>query len=223
TEKERDELRTVIEELRRERGTIEGAVVQLESYYEPPSQALLLCSPARARKLDLETAVLMQEVMSMREEKADLNASVYQLEKEKEALEQRLAAILESQQQGQSGQATVQHLRTLKEAGAYEKKFADRDSRPHMRSRSKHSGERSADRGLPHQNLDLRQRSDPQSSNSNSMHNQERSRPKPEPKPQRLEAHVLDRVGRHSQVHAFRQRLAQMLDTSRHSSSHGSS
>ncbi|RZF48714.1 hypothetical protein LSTR_LSTR011344 [Laodelphax striatellus] len=229
TEKERDELRSLIEGVRRERATIEGTVVKLESYYEeqPPPPLLLSCSPARARKLDLETAVLMQEVMSMREEKADLNASVYQLEKEKEALQVRLAAVFDSQQVQSAGQATVQQLRTLKEAAAAEKKFGDRDSRsPHARSRSKHSAERSADRAL-HHNSDLRQRGhveqELQASNSMLAYNQERSKPKLEPKPQRLEAHVLDRVGRHSQVQAFRQRLAHMLDSSRNSSSHGSS
>lgn len=49
----------------------------------------------------------------MREEKADLNATIYGLEKEKESLELKLATM-ETQQQTQL--ATVQHLKMIHES-----------------------------------------------------------------------------------------------------------
>lgn len=51
-------LLQLIDNLKKERSNIEGTVVQLESYVEPPAPQPLI--PSLARKLDLETAVLIE-------------------------------------------------------------------------------------------------------------------------------------------------------------------
>ena len=63
--------------------------------------------PIESKTADLEIAVLVQELMAMREEKADLRAQVHLLEKEKKALD----LIISSQQaQEQALKTHIQHL-----------------------------------------------------------------------------------------------------------------
>ncbi|GFG35636.1 hypothetical protein Cfor_02558 [Coptotermes formosanus] len=100
-------LRDHIGKLKTERSTVRGTVVELESCHAEPVVSRQPVSLAEARKLDLETAVLMQELMAMREDKAELRARVYLLERERSALELKLSSQ-EAQQAAQ--QATVQHL-----------------------------------------------------------------------------------------------------------------
>ncbi|KDR23021.1 hypothetical protein L798_02176, partial [Zootermopsis nevadensis] len=100
-------LRDHIGKLKTERSSVKATVVELESCHAEPLVARQPISLAEARKLDLETAVLMQELMAMREDKADLRARVYLLEKERSALELKLSSQ-EAHQAAQ--QATVQHL-----------------------------------------------------------------------------------------------------------------
>ncbi|XP_069679820.1 colorectal mutant cancer protein isoform X2 [Periplaneta americana] len=100
-------LRDHIGKLKTERSSVRATVVELESCHVEPLVARQPISLAEARKLDLETAVLMQELMAMREDKAELRARVYLLEKERSALELKLSSQ-EAHQAAQ--QATVQHL-----------------------------------------------------------------------------------------------------------------
>lgn len=53
-----------------------------------------------ARKMDLELAVLMQELMSLREDKVELLAKLFALEKDKSAIELKLKYV-EGQQKAQ--------------------------------------------------------------------------------------------------------------------------
>ncbi|XP_023711663.1 colorectal mutant cancer protein isoform X4 [Cryptotermes secundus] len=100
-------LRDHIGKLKTDRSSVRATVVELESCHAEPLSTRQPMSLAEARKLDLETAVLMQELMAMREDKAELRARVYLLEKERSALELKLS----SQEAHQAAQeATVQHL-----------------------------------------------------------------------------------------------------------------
>lgn len=82
-------LRDHINRLKSERNTIKSTVVDLESPHIQPFSNVM--TVAEARKLDLETAVIMQELMSMREDKAELRARVHLLEKERSSQELRVA------------------------------------------------------------------------------------------------------------------------------------
>lgn len=90
---EETRIRDLIITLKTERESVKNTVSELESWSleslypsKPPSP----CDILEARKLDLETAVLMQELMAMREERAELRAQLFLLEKEKTSLELRL-------------------------------------------------------------------------------------------------------------------------------------
>ena len=83
---------------------LEPAPVQVDG----ESAAALTTTLARQDKTaDLETAVLVQELMSMREERSDLRARVFRLEREKHALEAALGS------QRAQEQALVAHLEQL--------------------------------------------------------------------------------------------------------------
>ncbi|GFT60433.1 colorectal mutant cancer protein [Trichonephila clavipes] len=82
-------LRDYITQLKNDRSAVRTTVVELESVYVDPTSK----DPPPiidAQKLDLENAVLMQELMAIKEEKAEFKAQVYLLEKEKTSLELQL-------------------------------------------------------------------------------------------------------------------------------------
>ncbi|XP_035209833.1 colorectal mutant cancer protein-like isoform X2 [Stegodyphus dumicola] len=84
-------LREYIVQLKNDRAAVRTTVVELESIHVDPINK----DPPTiidAQKLDLENAVLMQELMAMKEEKAELKAQVYLLEKEKTSLELQLSS-----------------------------------------------------------------------------------------------------------------------------------
>lgn len=66
-------------------------------------------SPAEARKLDLETAVLMQELMAMKEERAELRAQLFLIEKEKDSLGLRLRS---HESQEEAYRARINYLKS---------------------------------------------------------------------------------------------------------------
>ncbi|KAH9510240.1 hypothetical protein Btru_042527, partial [Bulinus truncatus] len=83
-------LRDHIQQLKSERAAVRTTVLELESIHVDP----ITFEPRRrieAQRLDLENAVLVQELMAVKEEKAELKAKSYLLEKEKRALELRLS------------------------------------------------------------------------------------------------------------------------------------
>ncbi|KAG7190612.1 hypothetical protein KM043_006699 [Ampulex compressa] len=85
-------LRRHIGRLKGERAMVRSTAVELESVHVEPLNSKNTISLAEARKLDLETAVLMQELMAMREDKAELRARVFLLEKERATIELKLNA-----------------------------------------------------------------------------------------------------------------------------------
>ncbi|XP_022253038.1 colorectal mutant cancer protein-like isoform X2 [Limulus polyphemus] len=112
TKVDEQRLRDYIHQLKTERSAVKTTVVELESVHidtgcREPSTLI------DSQKLDLENAVLMQELMAIKEEKAELKAQVYLLEKEKGALELRLSS---QEAQEQAYLVHIEHLKTeLKE------------------------------------------------------------------------------------------------------------
>ncbi|XP_020292102.1 colorectal mutant cancer protein isoform X2 [Pseudomyrmex gracilis] len=100
-------LRRHISRLKGERAMVRSTAVELESVHAEPLNSKTTISLAEARKLDLETAVLMQELMAMREDKAELRARVFLLEKERATIELKLNA---RDTQIAAQHATIQHL-----------------------------------------------------------------------------------------------------------------
>ena len=96
-------LKEWINQLKASRGSIQATLIKdLESHH--PEHDL---RPIESKTADLEIAVLVQELMAMREEKADLRAQVHLLEKEKKALD----LIISSQQAQEHALKThIQHL-----------------------------------------------------------------------------------------------------------------
>ena len=96
-------LRDIINQLKSLKTSIQATIIQeLETHH--PEHDL---KPNESKTADLELAVLVQELMAMREEKADLRAQVHLLEKEKKSLE----LIISSQQAQEHALKThIQHL-----------------------------------------------------------------------------------------------------------------
>jgi hypothetical protein len=87
TREEETRLKSYIQQLKSERLTVGSTVLVLQGIHDVPEpQTILSPDP----KLDLENAVLMQELMALKEEKAELKARNYLIEKEKKALELKI-------------------------------------------------------------------------------------------------------------------------------------
>ncbi|XP_050302509.1 colorectal mutant cancer protein isoform X2 [Anthonomus grandis grandis] len=99
-------LREHVSRLKAERSNIQGTYVTLEST-QVENAPVRPSSCQEARKMDLEMAVLMQELMGLREDKVELLSKLFVLEKDKNALEIKLKYV-EGQQKAQS--ATLKNL-----------------------------------------------------------------------------------------------------------------
>ncbi|XP_076252292.1 colorectal mutant cancer protein isoform X2 [Rhynchophorus ferrugineus] len=99
-------LREHVSRLKAERSNIQGTCVALEST-QVENTPVRPSSSQEARKMDLEMAVLMQELMGLREDKSELLSKLFLLEKEKNSLEHKLKYV-ETQQKAQS--ATLKNL-----------------------------------------------------------------------------------------------------------------
>ncbi|XP_060602738.1 colorectal mutant cancer protein-like isoform X1 [Ruditapes philippinarum] len=100
-------LRDYIQRLKSEQSTVHLTVMELESVHCEPE--LDRKCKNDAHRLDLENAVIMQELMAMKEEKAELKAQNYLLEKEKRSLELRMNSM-ESQEHAYLVQ--IEHLKS---------------------------------------------------------------------------------------------------------------
>ncbi|XP_021332394.1 colorectal mutant cancer protein isoform X2 [Danio rerio] len=102
-------LKDYVQQLKNDRAAVKLTMLDLESVHiEPLSPELRTRGGGDAQRLDLENAVLMQELMAMKEEMAELKAQLYLLEKEKKALELKLSSR-EAQEQ-----AYLVHIEHLK-------------------------------------------------------------------------------------------------------------
>lgn len=73
---EEQRLRETINRLREERGHVAASLLPLESLHVDPLTRHYPLTLNDAHKLDLENAVLMQELTAMREDRAELRAQV---------------------------------------------------------------------------------------------------------------------------------------------------
>lgn len=89
TREEGVRLKSYIQQLKSERFTVGMTLLKLESITGIPEPKEVKVESLDPR-LDLENAVLMQELMALKEEKAELKAKNYLVEKEKKALELRI-------------------------------------------------------------------------------------------------------------------------------------
>ena len=101
-------LKSHIQQLKSERSTVSLTVVELESLHEVAEPKDVKLEPVDPR-LDLENAVLMQELMALKEEKAELKAKNYLIEKEKKALELKITS---RDAQEQAYLVHIEHLKT---------------------------------------------------------------------------------------------------------------
>ncbi|KAL0965523.1 hypothetical protein UPYG_G00282430 [Umbra pygmaea] len=100
-------LKDYVQQLKNDRAAVKLTMLELESVHVDPL-SLEVKPRGDTHRLDLENAVLMQELMAMKEEMAELKAQLYLLEKEKKALELRLSTR-EAQEQ-----AYLVHIEHLK-------------------------------------------------------------------------------------------------------------
>ena len=98
-----NKLKELITHLKSSRASVQATLInELESHHPEHDK-----KPHESKTADLEIAVLVQELMAMREEKADLRAQVHLLEKEKKSLD----LIISSQQAQEHALKThIQHL-----------------------------------------------------------------------------------------------------------------
>ena len=102
-------LKEYVQLLKTERSTVQTTVVELESVtdvVEPFDDSNI--ESGEKGSLDLETAVLLQELQALKEERAELKHRIYMLEKERKAMELKLSSI-EAQ-----GQGYIAHIEYLK-------------------------------------------------------------------------------------------------------------
>jgi len=106
-------LRDYINVLKSERLTFQGTVAELESVHEVSESQVTSPEGEKGDKyervnLDLETAVILQEMQALKEERAELKHKIYLLDKEKRALELKI-----NSQEAQE-QAYIVHIEHLK-------------------------------------------------------------------------------------------------------------
>uniref|UniRef100_A0A671L2T4 MCC regulator of WNT signaling pathway n=1 Tax=Sinocyclocheilus anshuiensis TaxID=1608454 RepID=A0A671L2T4_9TELE len=101
-------LKDYMQQLKNDRAAVKLTMLELESVHIDP----LSCDVkprGDSQRLDLENAVLMQELMAMKEEMAELKAQLYLLEKEKKALELKLST---REAQEQAYLVHIEHLKS---------------------------------------------------------------------------------------------------------------
>lgn len=91
-------LRSHISKLKGNRASVQGTVVQLESpfYTEINPSTIHDESPASTKRMDLETAVLMQELMNLTQEVTLFKSRAEKAEQEKRVSEEQLKALQEA-------------------------------------------------------------------------------------------------------------------------------
>ncbi|KAJ8338686.1 hypothetical protein SKAU_G00354720 [Synaphobranchus kaupii] len=101
-------LKDYTQQLRNDRAAVKLTMLDLESVHIDPL-SYDVKPRGDSQRLDLENAVLMQELMAMKEEMAELKAQLYLLEKEKKALELKLST---HEAQEQAYLVHIEHLKS---------------------------------------------------------------------------------------------------------------
>ncbi|KAB0375229.1 hypothetical protein FD755_013721 [Muntiacus reevesi] len=108
TKEDEQRLKDYIQQLRNDRAAVKLTMLELESVHIDPL-SYDVKPRGDSQRLDLENAVLMQELMAMKEEMAELKAQLYLLEKEKKALELKLST---REAQEQAYLVHIEHLKS---------------------------------------------------------------------------------------------------------------
>ncbi|XP_054369219.1 colorectal mutant cancer protein isoform X3 [Mirounga angustirostris] len=108
TKEDEQRLKDYIQQLRNDRAAVKLTMLELESIHIDPL-SYDVKPRGDSQRLDLENAVLMQELMAMKEEMAELKAQLYLLEKEKKALELKLST---REAQEQAYLVHIEHLKS---------------------------------------------------------------------------------------------------------------
>ncbi|KAJ8395602.1 hypothetical protein AAFF_G00030830 [Aldrovandia affinis] len=101
-------LKDYVQQLKNDRAAVKLTMLELESIHIDPL-SYDVKPRGDSQRLDLENAVLMQELMAMKEEMAELKAQLYLLEKEKKALELKLST---REAQEQAYLVHIEHLKS---------------------------------------------------------------------------------------------------------------
>ncbi|XP_046432887.1 colorectal mutant cancer protein isoform X2 [Neodiprion fabricii] len=233
---EEKRLRRHINRMKSDRAMVRSTAVELESVHAEPLNSKNTISLSEARKLDLETAVLMQELMAMREDKAELRARVFLLEKERATIELKLG-VQDTQIAAQY--AAILHLQEqLRDMEAMPAVMANKD---HVVSDNESEGieseliealgreARLKDRlqelvstfDKVYANLDLRHLQsdelvkDLKRANGALVQSMEKSKKKYQSRLKKLEQQMLEMVERHAaQVRSLNQRIAMLEEES---------
>ncbi|XP_041105065.1 colorectal mutant cancer protein-like isoform X2 [Polyodon spathula] len=108
TKDDEQRLKDYIQQLKNDRAAVKLTMLELESIQIDPL-SYDVKPRGDSQRLDLENAVLMQELMAMKEEMAELKAQLYLLEKEKKALELKLST---REAQEQAYLVHIEHLKS---------------------------------------------------------------------------------------------------------------
>ncbi|KAG7314614.1 hypothetical protein KOW79_021917 [Hemibagrus wyckioides] len=101
-------LKDYIQQLKNDRAAVKLTMLELESVHVDPL-SYDIKPRVDSHRLDLENAVLMQELMAMKEEIAEMKAQLYLLEKEKKTLELKLST---QEAQEQAYLVQIEHLKS---------------------------------------------------------------------------------------------------------------
>uniref|UniRef100_A0ABK0LX18 MCC regulator of WNT signaling pathway n=1 Tax=Rattus norvegicus TaxID=10116 RepID=A0ABK0LX18_RAT len=154
TKEDEQRLKDYIQQLKNDRAAVKLTMLELESIHIDPL-SYDVKPRGDSQRLDLENAVLMQELMAMKEEMAELKAQLYLLEKEKKALELKLSTR-EAQEQ-----AYLVHIEHLKSEVEEQKEQRMRSLSSTSSSGKEKPGKESADAASPALSLaELRTNSD---------------------------------------------------------------
>ncbi|MFT7798064.1 colorectal mutant cancer protein [Arapaima gigas] len=108
TKEDEQRLKDYIQQLKNDRAAVKLTMLELESIYIDPI-SYDVKTRGDCQRLDLENAVLMQELMAMKEEMAELKSQLYLLEKEKKALELKVST---QEAQEQAYLVRIEHLKS---------------------------------------------------------------------------------------------------------------
>ncbi|KAG8598154.1 hypothetical protein GDO81_002512 [Engystomops pustulosus] len=108
TKEDEQRLKDYIQQLKNDRAAVKLTMLELESIHIDPL-SYDVKPRGDSQRLDLENAVLMQELMAMKEEMAELKAQLYLLEKEKKAMELKLST---RDAQEQAYLVHIEHLKS---------------------------------------------------------------------------------------------------------------
>ncbi|XP_006818730.1 colorectal mutant cancer protein-like [Saccoglossus kowalevskii] len=108
TKDDEQRLKDYIQQLRNDKAAVRLTLLELESVHIDSLSQDISTHP-ESQRLDLENAVLIQELNAVKEEKAELKAQNYLLEKEKKALELKLST---REAQEQAYLVHIEHLKS---------------------------------------------------------------------------------------------------------------